>query len=148
MYNNTSDMCAGIHISRGYTYRCDTDTTNLFLFLLVQTKLRVFTYFSLSFRRRFLLSTWSFNTTTLNRYTALRQHVALLRSNATTDKLVSSSYVAGAYQWFLQVNSSLSLLCHMPFNTSLFFLLTSLFQQNCCTQPPTTPIRLTFIHLC
>ena len=23
----TSDMCAGIHISRGYTYHCDTPTT-------------------------------------------------------------------------------------------------------------------------
>ena len=141
MYNNTSDMCAGIHISRGYTYRCNTDTTNLFLFLLVQTKLRVFTYSSLSFRQPFLLSTWSFNTTTLNRYTALRQHVALLRSIATTDKWASSSYLAGAYQWLLAVNSSLYLLGHRPFNSSLFFLLTSK------TAAHNNPLHLHDLHL-
>ena len=27
----TSDMCAGIHISRGYTYHCDTGTKSALL---------------------------------------------------------------------------------------------------------------------
>jgi len=28
----TSDMCAGIHISRGYTYHCDTGTPLIYRF--------------------------------------------------------------------------------------------------------------------
>ena len=91
----------------------------LSLFSKLAPRLHVLSFI---FHSRFLLSTRSFDTT-LNRHTArtCKQHVALLHSIATTDKWVSSSYLAGAYQWLLAANSSLSLffLAHFPSPTKL-----------------------------